>query len=116
MSVIQNRDRTSSQTLIVPEPGTVGGREAFVDSLVEAQAHRTPDAIALVCGDRRLPYRELDRRAAQVADVLSALGVGPGALAAICVERSLDMVVGLLGILKAGGAYLPLDPNLPAER
>ena len=66
--------------------------------------------------DRRLTYRQLNQRANQLARYLQKLGVGPDALVAICVERSLEMVVGLLGILKAGGAYVPLDPDYPKER
>ena len=81
--------------------------------LFAAQAARTPDAVALVCGEQSLSYRELDARANQLAHHLRALGVGPETMVALCVERSSEMVVGLLGILKAGGAYLPLDPDYP---
>src|SRR5205085_8700705 len=80
------------------------------------QAAATPDAGALVSGDQVLSYGELNRRANQLAHYLRALGVGPNVLVGLCVERSLDMVVGLLGILKAGGAYVPLDPTYPSER
>ena len=82
----------------------------------EAQAARTPDAVAVVCGDESLTYHELNRRANQVAHYLQTLGVGPEVLVGLCVERSLAMVVGLLGILKAGAAYIPLDPTYPPER
>ena len=82
----------------------------------EAQVARTPDAVAVVCGDESLTYRELNRRANQVAHYLLALGVGPEMLVGLCIERSLAMVVGLLGILKAGAAYVPLDPTYPPER
>ncbi|HEV2148332.1 MAG TPA: amino acid adenylation domain-containing protein [Longimicrobiaceae bacterium] len=91
-------------------------RESCVHQLFEAQAARTPDAVALVCGDERLRYAELERRANRLAHRLRALGVGPEVRVGICVERSVEMVVGLLGILKAGGAYLPLDPEYPAPR
>jgi amino acid adenylation domain-containing protein len=84
--------------------------------LFEAQVERTPNATAAVFGDQRLTYRELNQRANQLAQHLRRGGVGPEALVGLCVERSLDMLVGLLGILKAGGAYLPLDPVYPAER
>ena len=76
----------------------------------EAQVTRTPDAVAVVCGDESLTYRELNRRANQVAHYLRAFGVGTETLVGLCIERSLAMVVGLLGILKAGAAYVPLDP------
>ena len=84
--------------------------------LFEAQAEGTPDATAVVCGEERLTYRQLNSRANQLAHYLRAHGVGPGTLVGICTERSLGMIIGLLGILKAGGAYLPLDPTYPRER
>ena len=85
-------------------------------ALFAAQAARTPDATAVIFGDEALSYRDLDRRANQLAHHLRALGVGPEVVVGLCVERSLAMVVGVLGILKAGGAYLPLDPAYPADR
>jgi amino acid adenylation domain-containing protein len=91
-------------------------REACVPELVTLQATSTPDAIALVVGDQILSYREMNRRANQVAHTLQGLGVRPNVLVGICVERSVDLVIGLLGILKAGGAYVPLDPSYPPER
>jgi amino acid adenylation domain-containing protein len=90
--------------------------DACVQELFEAQVARSPDATALVCDGEALSYRELNRRANQLADHLQGLGVGPEVLVGICVERSVEMVVGLLGILKAGGAYVPLDPGYPQER
>src|SRR5262249_46525836 len=87
-----------------------------VPALVAPQARRTPGATALVFGDERLTYAELDRRANQLAHRLRRLGVGPETVVGLCVERSAAMVVGLLGILKASGAYLPLDPAYPTER
>ncbi|MBD2794031.1 AMP-binding protein, partial [Xenorhabdus szentirmaii] len=75
-----------------------------------------PDAIAVVCAGQSLSYGELNRRANRLAHHLLTLGVQPDDRVAICVERSPEMVVGLLGILKAGAAYLPLDPAYPAER
>jgi len=91
-------------------------RVACVPQLVAVQAAATPDAVALVVGSQVLSYTELNRRANQLAHYLQALGVGPNALVGLCIERSLDMVVGLLGILKAGGAYVPLDPTYPIDR
>jgi amino acid adenylation domain-containing protein len=91
-------------------------REVPLAELVEAQAARTPDAVAVVCGHESVSFAELNARANQLAHALRAQGVGPDRLVGICLERSVDMVVGLLAIVKAGGAYLPLDPLLPAER
>ena len=91
-------------------------QDRCVHQLFELQAEKTPDAIAVECADRWLSYGELNRRANQLAHHLIGLGIGPEKLVAIAVERSIDMVVGLLAILKAGGAYLPLDPNYPGER
>ncbi len=87
-----------------------------IHQLIEAQAARTPDAIAVVYGDRQLTYRALNRRANQLAHYLQGHGVGPDVLVGVCLGRSLDLVIGVLGVLKAGGAYLPLDPTYPAER
>jgi amino acid adenylation domain-containing protein/non-ribosomal peptide synthase protein (TIGR01720 family)/FkbM family methyltransferase len=87
-----------------------------VHELFEAQAERTPDNIALTFEGAQLTYRELNSRANQLARHLQTLGVGPEVLVGLCMERSLEMVVGLLGILKAGGAYVPLDPSYPMER
>jgi len=88
----------------------------LIHRLFEAQAAQQPDAVALVFEDRQLSYGELNGRANRLAHYLREQGVGPDTLVAICVERSLEMVVGLLGILKAGGAYVPLDPAYPSER
>ena len=88
----------------------------LLHQLFEAQADRTPDATAIVFEQAQLSYRDLNQRANQLAHHLIALGVGPEVLVGICVERSIEMVIGLLGILKAGGAYLPLDPAYPKER
>jgi amino acid adenylation domain-containing protein len=87
-----------------------------IHQLFAAQVERTPDAVAVVCGEEELTYRELNQRANQLAHYLQKLGVGTEVLVGICVERSLDMIVGLLGILKAGGAYVPLDPAYPQQR
>ena len=82
-------------------------KDVCIHQLFEAQVERTPDAVAIVFEDQQLTYGELNRRANCLAHYLRSLGVGPDTLAGICVERSLEMVVGLLGILKAGGAYVP---------
>jgi amino acid adenylation domain-containing protein len=90
--------------------------DVCIHQLFEAQVERTPDAVAVVFEDEQLTYGELNRRANQLAHHLRSLGVGPDVLVGISLERSLEMVIGLLGILKAGGAYVPLDPEYPTER
>ncbi|WP_248746007.1 non-ribosomal peptide synthetase [Pseudomonas sp. MWU12-2037] len=87
-----------------------------IHALFESQVRANPDAVALVCEDRQLSYRQLNRRANHLARQLLALGVRPDERVAICAERSLDMIVGLLGVLKAGAAYVPIDPAHPADR
>ncbi|MEJ8800300.1 AMP-binding protein, partial [Trinickia caryophylli] len=84
--------------------------------LFEAQAERAPDAIAVIDGERSCSYGELNARANQLAHHLIQCGVVPDARVAICLQRGLHMVVGLLAILKAGGAYVPLDPGYPPAR
>ena len=84
--------------------------------LFEAQAQRTPNLMALVFEGQRLTYSELDRRASLLANTLKGFGVGPDVLVGLLIERSAEMIVGLLGILKAGGAYLPMDTAFPQER
>ncbi|HUY12929.1 MAG TPA: amino acid adenylation domain-containing protein [Terriglobia bacterium] len=91
-------------------------QNACVHQLFEAQARATPDAVAVVFEGEELTYTELDQRANQVARHLQKLGVKQGVLVGVFVERSLDMIVGLLGVLKAGGAYVPMDPTYPLER
>ena len=91
-------------------------REKCIHQLFEEQVERTPDATAVVFEDQQLTYRELNKRANQLAHYLRKQGVGPEELVGICMERSLEMIIGLLGILKAGGAYVPLDPDYPKER
>lgn len=87
-----------------------------LSQMFEGQAARTPEAIAVVYGDEQLTYRDLNRRANLLAGDLRRLGVKPGALVGLCVERSPKMCIGVLATLKAGGAYLPLDPSYPTER
>ncbi|HKV07315.1 MAG TPA: amino acid adenylation domain-containing protein [Thermoanaerobaculia bacterium] len=87
-----------------------------VHELFEATAARVPGSVAVTFEGQSLTYGELNARANRLAHHLRGLGAGPGALLGVCVERSLDMLVGLLGVLKAGGAYVPLDPSYPADR
>nr|WP_175653859.1 non-ribosomal peptide synthetase [Pseudomonas sp. Marseille-P9899] len=91
-------------------------REQCLPALFEVQVLATPDATALVLGDASLSYAQLNSRANQLAHKLRELGVGPDVLVGVALERSLEMVIGLLAILKAGGAYVPLDPDFPADR
>jgi amino acid adenylation domain-containing protein len=91
-------------------------QDKCIHQLFEEQVEKTPEAIAVVFQDQSLTYRALNKKANQLAHYLQTLGVKPEILVGICVERSLEMVIGLLGILKAGGAYVPLDPNYPQER
>ena len=91
-------------------------REVCVHKLFEEQVRRNPGATAVVFGDESLTYAQLDERADRLAAVLRSLGVGPNVLVGLCVNRSFDMVVSILGILKAGGAYVPIDPMYPVER
>ena len=83
---------------------------------IEAAVQRGPDRVAVRQGDEELTYRQLDERANQLAHHLQARGVGPDTLVTLCIERSFDMVIGIVGILKAGGAYVPIDPAYPKER
>jgi len=91
-------------------------RDKCVHELFEAQVERTPEAVAVMFGDVYLTYRELNQRANMLAHYLQRLEVQREELIAISLERSLDMIVGLLGILKSGGTYVPLDPTYPKER
>ncbi|MBN8750048.1 MAG: amino acid adenylation domain-containing protein, partial [Variovorax sp.] len=87
-----------------------------VVELFGEQAARTPEAVAVVYGGEEVSYGELDRRSNQLGQYLRERGVGVGVLVPLCVERSVEMVIGILGILKAGGAYVPIDPEYPVER
>ncbi len=90
--------------------------EACIHQLFESQVERSPDAIAIINQDEQLTYRELNNRANQLAHYLQAHGVTTETLVAICVDKSVQLLVGLLGILKAGGTYIPLNPSYPHER
>src|SRR5215469_11630229 len=95
---------------------SVGPEHLCVHELLQAGVGRNPEAIAIESEGRSLTYRELDRRSNQLGQYLRRRGIQPDALVGVCVERSIDMVVALLGILKAGGAYVPLDPAYPSDR
>ena len=90
--------------------------EQCVHELFEAQVQRTPNAVAVVFEGTQLTYQELNQKANQLAHHLRSQGVGPEVLVGLCMQRSLEMIVGMLGVLKAGGAYVPLDPSYPPER
>ncbi len=90
--------------------------DRLLHELFEAQVLQRPDAVAVVYEDTQLSYGELDARASRLAHYLRTLGVGPDRRVALCVERSLELVVGILAVLKAGGAYVPLDPSYPPGR
>ena len=91
-------------------------RDKCLHQLIEEQVERTPERVAAEAGGRQITYAQLNERANQVAHTLRRRGVGPGDLAGVAVERSLEMLVAVLGVLKAGGAYVPLDPNFPPAR
>jgi non-ribosomal peptide synthetase component F len=125
-SIVQNPDRRIGDlTLLTSEEleqfsawnGPVASYpRKCVHALIADQAARSPDRIAVVFEEKQLTYAELHHRALRVATGLRAAGAGPGTLVAICLERSLEMIVGLLGILHSGAAYVPLDPADPAAR
>ncbi len=95
---------------------TAYSQDTYLHQLFEAQVDNSPGLVAVAFEDRQLTYGQLNAQANQLAHYLRAQGVGPEVLVGICVERSLEMIIGILGILKAGGAYLPIDPNAPRER
>ena len=109
----QERDRVIKEW---NETGREYPREKSLQELFEEQVQRTPEARAVLFGEERLSYRELNRRANQLAWYLKKRGVGPGGLVGVCLGRSAEMVVALVAIIKAGGAYVPLDPTYPEER
>lgn len=106
---VEQQSRWNDTRRALPENPTIA-------ALIAEQTLRAPDAVAVIFGGRELSYRELDRRANMVAHSLRTHGVGPGILVGLYVDRSLEMLIGLLGILKAGGAYVPLDPSYPVDR
>ncbi|HEX4726248.1 MAG TPA: amino acid adenylation domain-containing protein, partial [Jatrophihabitans sp.] len=114
VSLIDDTER--QQLLAAAEPVASHPVEHTIDELVRQQTVRTPDAVAVVCDGQELSYRELDEQANRLAHLLIGRGVGPDRLVGVCLDRSLDLVVGLLAALKAGGGYLPLDPSSPPDR
>jgi amino acid adenylation domain-containing protein len=104
--------------VVLPEPHQVAAElpEATIPELFEARAARSPDAVALSDGPARLSYRDLDRRANQLARYLVGLGLGPGQIAALALRPSAQTIVAVLAVLKTGAAYLPIDPDDPSER
>ncbi|MTD55767.1 condensation domain-containing protein [Amycolatopsis pithecellobii] len=112
----QNIGRLEYHSEQLPNDTAVEVPETTLPELFEAQVRRTPDATAVVFEGESLTYAELDARASVVAGSLAAVGVGPDRIVGVRQDRSLDLVVSLLGVLKAGGAYLPLDPSYPEER
>ncbi len=98
-----------------PPPTPLPAGASLLDRLAE-QVGQRPEAIALGCEEQQVTYAELERRASQLASVLQRLGVGPERLVGVCLERTVELVVAVLGVLKAGGAYVPLDPAYPSER
>jgi non-ribosomal peptide synthetase component F len=126
-SIVANPDERISQLPLLGEREVVQLLHEWNDTSAEYQAQcmheqfaeqakRTPEALAVVLNDEEVSYVELNERANQLAHCLRAKGVGPEELVGICVERSVEMVVGLFGILKAGGAFVPLDASYPRER
>ncbi|HEX4960999.1 MAG TPA: amino acid adenylation domain-containing protein [Thermoanaerobaculia bacterium] len=125
MNEIQNRSGQTAEerrallaSLVARRSGSTAGQAGFVPihRLFEAQVERTPEAPAVACEGEAVTFRELNRRANRLAHRLLRLGVGPDSVVAIRVERSTEMILGLLAVLKAGGAYLPLEPSHPWER
>ncbi len=127
-AIVQMPEQTITQLPLLPQAEreqllvewndttTAYPREQRVDQLFQQTAMRYPNRIAVVAGDQSLTYSQLESRANQVANYLQKQGVRPGSLVGICVKRSLEMLIGVLGILKAGGAYVPLDSDYPKER
>jgi amino acid adenylation domain-containing protein len=115
LSILPQEERNRVVELFNPTAGAQPNNE-LIHELFERHARNTPDALALLYCDERLTYAELNRRANRLARYLRSHGVHADELVGLCVERSLEMVVGILGILKAGGAYVPLDPRYPIER
>ncbi len=91
-------------------------RDKCIHDLFEEQARKTPDNVAVVMGDQKLTYKQLEEKSNQLAHYLAAKGVGPETLVGICLDRSLDIIIAILSILKAGGAYVPIDPFYPKDR
>lgn len=97
-------------------PVTERQNALLIHQLFEKQVERTPEAIAVICGEQSISYDELNRRANHLAHYLQKLGVGPEVLVGLCVDRSVELIIGLLGIFKSGGTYVPIDPEYPPAR
>ncbi len=127
-AIVENADQRVNELPVLPpeeeqlllskwnDPSRSFSRERCIHELFERQVERTPENTAVVFEGDSFTYRELNQRSNQLAHRLRALGVGPETLVGICVERSLEMLVAILGVLKAGGGYLPLDPAYPKDR
>src|SRR5208282_1815269 len=127
LGMVENVDRPTSELPLFTEPdrqlllvdwnSTKADypRNVCVHQLIEAHAKDTPNALAVRFEAEELTYAELDRRANQLARHLVKLGVKPGTIVGVFVERSLDMIVALLGVMKSGGAYVPMDPTYPPD-
>ncbi|BAZ50358.1 amino acid adenylation [Nostoc sp. NIES-4103] len=111
-------DKAEQERLLFTWNNTHRDYQAFqcLHQIFETQVEQTPDAVAIVFLDQKVTYRELNQRANQLAHYLQKLGVAPEVLVGICMQRSIDLIIGLLAIFKAGGAYIPLDPTYPQER
>jgi amino acid adenylation domain-containing protein len=114
LPMLTNLER--QQLLTIDQPTQDSEQDQCLHHLFEAQVARNPDRIALVFEDQKITYQQLNDRANQLAHYLQSLGVVSNQLVGLCVDRSIDTIVGILGILKAGGAYLPIDPSNPPER
>lgn len=114
IGIIPPKERLLLKSFSGPEISYPSGKT--VAELFTAQAVRTPSSTALVCGEIRFTYRELDEHTNRLAYYLRSLGVREETLVPVCLDRSADLLIAILGILKAGGAYLPVDPRYPAER
>jgi amino acid adenylation domain-containing protein len=109
-------DREAGEIIFQNNRSLAALQMATIHELFERQVQAQSEAIAVISGDKTVTYRDLNKRANQLAHYLRKLGVGPEVYIGICVERGIEMVLGILGILKAGAAYVPLDPNYPRER
>ncbi len=111
-------DQIEQEKILFTWNNTHRDYQAFqcLHQVFETQVEQTPDAVAIIFLDQKITYRELNKRANQLAHYLQNLGVVPEVLVGICMQRSIDLIIGLLAIFKAGGAYIPLDPNYPQER
>lgn len=114
LPILSASERQSIESFNATQASVPSNR--LIHELFEKRAAHRPDVVAVIQGEHSFSYAELNRKANRLARQLRSHGISPDCLVGICVERSFEMVVGLLGILKAGGAYLPLDPNYPAER